>query len=200
VLLGAVRAGLFGLILGGCGCVALRDAQSRDAALERQNRERTVPAMQRAAAGLNAVLLEGNFTSGRTPRPCPTAAAGPTLTFDENAPTSDVECIEPADPTGRLYRIITHQSEKRLFVTVTAPYAEYARLALRGRTLYVLTPDVTRRKIDDGEKCACDGMPHPVEKRITGFPVAALDQYEVVDVKVPVTFDYVEWQCRAYAL
>jgi hypothetical protein len=193
------------LLAAGCGCVSLQDATTRNQALEEDNRSRSEPAMQRAATALGAVMLPAVVGSGATPRPCAESkpdAEGhypPILAYDQTAPSADVRCVEPVDATGRILRFIEHRTQARLLVPVDAPHSEYARLAWRGRTLYVLLPEVTREKVDQEEQCECDSWPRVEVSMLTGFWIPERDYYEVREVKVPITVEYVDWHCPASA-
>jgi hypothetical protein len=162
--------------------------------------------MQRAAAALGAVMLPDVVGSRPTPRPCaeskPNAQGHypPDLPHGQTAPSADVRCVEPVDTSGRIVRFVEHRSQARLLVIVDAPHGQFARLARRGRTLYVLLPEVTLEKAGEGEQCECDGMPRVVEPRLTGFSLPDRDDDEVREVKVPITVGYVDWQCRTWAL
>jgi hypothetical protein len=59
---------------------------------------------------------------------------------------------------------------------------------------------VTREQVGEGEQCECDGMPRVVEPQLTGFWLPVRDDYEVRELKVPMTVGYVDWQCRVWAL
>jgi hypothetical protein len=192
---------VFALTLAGCGCVTLADARARDRALEAENRARAAPDFERAATALGAVIRAESPVVLRTPRPCfrPNSPAGGHLPFSETAPSSDVECIETIAPGQPIYRLVRRGAERSLFVVVAAPYAQYARIALRGRTVYILTPKVTREKVGTKEQCECDGMPRPNLHELTGFVIPESDFYEARAADVPMTVEYVEWNCRAYA-
>jgi hypothetical protein len=169
-----------GLTLTGCGCVTLRDAQARDRALEADNRARASPAFERAATALGAVIRPEAPIVLRTPRPCvrPSGPTGDHLPFADTAPSPDVECIETIAPGQPIYRLVRRGTERSLFVVVTASFAPYARIALRGRTVYILTPKVTREKVDSKEQCECDTMPRPNQFELTGFLIPESDFYE----------------------
>ena len=97
------------------------------------------------------------------------------------------------DTTGRMVRFVEDRRHGRSLVIVDAPHSQYARLASRGRTRYVLLPEATRESVGEGEQCECDGMPRVVEPRLTGFWLPERGDYEVREVKVPITVGYVDW-------
>jgi hypothetical protein len=190
------------MISAGCGCVSLQEARARDSSLEAENRTRATPALKQTATALGAVLRPEVPVTIRTPRPCPGPNAlgvGPTLPFADIAPSADVECFEAVAPGQPIYRL-RRATERWLFVVVKARHAEYSRLALRGRTLCILTPRVTRERVGTEEQCECDGMPRPDLHELTGFLIPEQDFYEVQATDVPMIIEYVEWSCRAHAV
>jgi hypothetical protein len=78
----------------------------------------------------------------------------------------------------------------------------YARLARRGDDLFVLVPKVTRRQVDKADQCQCDGMPRvqpPGAPRVV-FVVEGTPKTPAQEIEVPVTEDYVNFQCRVYLM
>jgi len=193
----------FGLLVGGCGCVSVADARARDNALDAQNRARAAPAIEQAATALRAVLRPETPVALRTPRPCAArpgvGSPGIALPYADSAPSADVECIETIAAGVPIYRLVKNGTERRLFVAVLAQHADHARLAIRGRTVYILTPKVTREVVDSAERCECDSAPRPASYELNGFVIPDQDFYEVKATDVPMTFDYVDWSCRAHA-
>lgn len=73
----------------------------------------------------------------------------------------------------------------------------YARVARRGDTLFVLTPRIQRRAVDTGTACECDAGPIIVVRTYRAFLLDDLPVKKVERVVVPVTEDYIDWECKA---
>lgn len=80
----------------------------------------------------------------------------------------------------------------------------YARLARRGDDLILLVPKVTRgRQLDHVKQCACGAMStlDPLSKPRVVFAVDGLPEaVNVRTLEVPVTVDYVRFECATYLL
>jgi hypothetical protein len=100
---------------------------------------------------------------------------------------------------GDVYRLLDHEGKQRIAITI-GEAGSWARLAKRGKTLFLLTPTPKFHRVDRGVQCECRGG--PVVVSMSGFIklglAFVLDDLpaEIQPIIVPVVDDFVEWQCK----
>jgi hypothetical protein len=155
-----------------------------------QNRQRAEPAMQAAARKVGAELLpvlpeEVYDCDLRWPMP----------------PGSNCIAYNPTyNPLAKL--LDAHGTVHAAVAVRGFPDWYYARLARRGDDLFLLVPTLTRREVDRQTQCECDGMPRdiaPVKPRVV-FVVEGTPKTPAQEIEVPVTADYVAFDCKLYLM
>lgn len=186
-----------GTLTSGC-CISRLRAAEISAELRQQNIERAEPDMRRAALQHGAELL-----------PDPPQAFGLTPWCSElgdAAPRRD--CVLRPDGlvnvtagSGDTYRVLDHAGNQRVAIAL-GMQSSTTRLARRATTFFLLTPEVTRRRVYRRTACECDGG--PVIVSMSGFMdlglafvVDDLPGVAIRRIKVPVVEEYIEWQCKA---
>ena len=146
------------------------------------------PLSSSSGATLLPVLAEGF-----NPWPCDSLVA-PELPPERG-------CIHWESKDGRAFRMLDARGHVRLVVRVRSSAWYYARLAMRGRTLYVLVPKVSRRVVGEATRCRCEresgyvlGSPDEF-----GFMLEDLPLERVEELEVPIVEDVLKWRCKEYA-
>jgi len=102
---------------------------------------------------------------------------------------------------GDVYQILDH-GKRRIALSVGLGNG-WARLAKRGKSLFLLTPAVTLDRVDRRVQCECEGGPVVVGEsgHVNVGSAFVLDDVpaEIEQIIVPVVDDYVEWQCKIRA-
>ena len=155
-----------------------------------QNRLRAEPAMQAAARQVGAVLLP----------------VFPEEVFDCDMPDWRLppgsDCVKWNPNFSPVTELLDARGGLHPVLPVDTPDWYYARLARRGDDLFLLVPKVIRRQVDRREECECGAMPQPIppmRPRVV-FVVDGTPKTPPQRIEVPVTEDYVNFQCRAYLL
>jgi len=181
---------LAGLLVGitGC-CTSMGRANKIEREMRLQNRQRAEPAMQAAARQVGAELLpvlpEEVYDCDLHRWHMPAACVAYNPTYNRFAKLLDAHgTVHQALAVGRF------------------PNWYYARLARRGDDLFLLVPKLTRHQVDRQTQCECDGMPRdmaPVQPLVV-FVVEGTPRPAVQEIEVPVTADYVAFDCKAYLM
>lgn len=180
-------------------CTSMRRAAEIDDELRQQNLARAEPAMRRAAQRQGATLLPDQArTLGFKPL-CDTTQNSAVRTerscvLDSGGPISAVGGV------GDVYRLVDRDGKHQIAIPIGED-ATGARLAKRGNTLLVLSPQITFHQLDDRTQCECNGGPRVVSMSGyvnlgSAFVIDDLPEAEIQLVTVPVAYDYVAWQCK----
>jgi hypothetical protein len=191
-LVSAVFLGAAGLTAGCAHCLSTRDREAVDADLVDRNRVRAEPAMRAEAEQHGATLLP--------------AVARDMLAPLCGTPEAHLEwsCLEPSTREG-VYRLqhVPQFGVKTTTLVVVATrqpsLAPYVRLARASHSLLLLIPDITPHKMRSAEACGCDAGETSDPLRFS-FVLDDLDVTDVEQVHVPMVEDFVDWQCRVFAL
>lgn len=178
----------------------MQRAEEIDAEIFNQNIARAEPIMRKVAVQHGAELL---------PDLPQQLGLVPLCADGDGAPHPDSLCIlllrpdVPVSETaelGNVYLLADHEGNRRLAVTLRT-VSNTARLARRGKTLFLLIPRVTRHKTDERVQCECDGG--PVIDSMSGyvnlgfaFFVDDIPNVEIQRIIVPIVEDYIEWECK----
>ena len=170
-----------GVTAAGC-CTSMQRADTIARAMRLQNRVHAEPAMQSAASQVGAELLP----------------IFPEEVYDCGSSfpwTSD--CIQ-WNWTGGDARLVDPRGRMHYALPIHVPDGYYARLAFNGNDMILLVPKVTRREVDRRTQCECDGQPRskpPGPLRVV-FIVEGGAPSIIPQVEVPVTEDYVAFDCK----
>ena len=185
---GAVLAGLLVGVAGCCTAMGRANRIERDMRL--QNRQRAESAMQAAARAVGAELLP----------------VLPEEVYDCDLPgwpTPSGNCIAYNPTYNPLAKLLDARGTVHQAVAVRGfPNWYYARLARRGDDLFLLVPKLTRHQVDRRTQCECDGMPRvlpPAPPRVV-FIVEGTPKAPAQEIEVPVTADYVAFDCKVYLM
>jgi hypothetical protein len=204
--LSALSTIVLALFSAGC-CLSVEEANARRKNLLERNRAAAEPAMRAAAAARGAVLLPQLATEMLEGWPCASGS-------DEAEPRPAVpvpdHCSMNKDIRGgcddwaadKRTFLIRHKGAKpKLAIVYNAGWADYARLARRGKKLFILAPRPTARDIGRATQCFCEGGPELYCPR--GW-IFILDEpfspVEIEDVDVPMIEDRLEWKCKETAV
>ena len=182
---------LAGLLVGIAGCCTSMGRANRiEREMRLQNRQRAEPAMQAAARQVGAELLP----------------VFPEEVYDCDLPgwpTPGGNCIAYNPTYNPLAKLVdAHGTVHQALAVRVFPDWYYARLARRGDDLFLLVPKLTRRQVDRQTQCECDGMPRdipPVQPRVV-FVVEGTPKMPAQEIEVPVTADYVAFDCKVYLM
>ena len=180
--------------LAGCGCLSPQDVGIRIERLQRENDAQAAVSMRTAAARMNARLLP------LRPQTLLLPECGATEPLDYPLEWA-AGCIHWRSSDGKALRFEDREGKMKLALIVAEDGIWYARLARRDRTYFVLNARVTRRAVDTGTRCTCDGGPNVV----MGTPVHAfvlddVPEFSLHEPYIPVTEDYIDWQCVVIAV
>ena len=186
-----VTSAIAAIALGGCGCVSWNDANAADKELSRQSDVHRVQAIERAAAELGAVLLEGEMVS--LPPEC--------LGYAQGSVYRRVDCVRSEQVDERVWRLWTSRGETKLALVLDRFNLHRGeRLARKEATLFVLTPTVVMRKVDEGTRCECDAMPRAYPDETVAIVVDDAPIRKVVEFGVSFRHDFIDWECRVRLL
>ena len=192
-----VAVAAFCLLTSGC-CTSLRRATEINAELREQNIARAGPAMHRAAQRQGATLLPVQLRSLGF-RPLCSATQDTALGAGSYCVLSPGR-ISVRGGLGDVYQLLDHEGKRRIAITIGEAHS-WARLAKRGETLLLLTPNVTFHQLDYRVQCECEGG--PVIQSMSGYvnlgSAFLLDEgpkAEIQVITVPVVDDYVAWDCK----
>ena len=163
----------------------MRRADTIARAMRLQNRVHAEPAMQSAADQIGAELLP----------------IFPEEVYDCDLPGSSFrwtsDCIQWNWTAGGV-RLVDARGQMHSALPIHVPDGYYARLARRDNDLILLVPKVTRREVDRRTQCECDGLPRSKPRgplRVV-FIVEGGAPSTIPQVEVPVTDDYVAFDCK----
>lgn len=186
----------------GCGCLSGTEALAKQNALEAANVRNAEPALRAAAEALGATLLPMRPREMPTPLTCPGADSAPVPRVGSDsrefcaARARELRgCAEPA-PDGRSFRYRHEEVGTLLAIPVRGEGATYAGLARRGRRLFLLMPRVSPRKVASATRCHCGGMPTVTCPSEVVFMLEEIPGVEIEEVTVPMTQDYIDWDCE----
>lgn len=182
----------------GC-CTSLGRARAIDEEMRQENLARAEPAILRAAQRRGATLLpdrplELGFT--------PFCGAAPDI-----GPRRDGYCVlqsgTPISMSGEfadVYQLLDRQGKQHLAITLGESH-NGARLARRGKTLFVLTLSATFHNVGERSRCECEGGPRIISMSDSvnigsAFLLDDLAPAEIQQIVVPVVDDYIEWKCK----
>jgi|GEM_PF-4508175 len=153
-----------------------------------RNRANAEPAMRAAANRMGAVLLPAEAEVFETTPLCG-LSGDPCL--------EEVE-VDEADES--ISHVRDAQGKARLAIWVPVELRRYVRLAQGQRGLLLLTPQLSRRVVDERTCCECDRMPRSVSRTQAAFLVDDVPGLRIARLTVPMTADWYHWECRASAV
>lgn len=178
------------VVLGGCGCVSMREADALAEELSFRNTASRVQAVERAAAELGAVLLQGDMVS------LPPACMG----TEQWSVYRRLDCVSFEQVEGRVWRLWTSRGETKLALVLDRFHLHRGeRLARNETKLFILTPKSVPRKVDEGLQCECDAMPRAIPDETIAIIVDDAPIQSVAEATVHYTHDFIEWECKGYA-
>jgi len=172
----------------------LRRAAEIDDELRQENIARAEPAVLSAVERQGATLLPDQPRRLGIKRMCDTALRpGGSCILYSGARVAVIGGL------GDVYQLLDHDGKRRIALPVGLA-TRWARLARRGKTLFLLTPAVTFDQVDRRVQCECEGGPVVVGEsgHVNLGSAFVLDDVpaEIEQIIVPVVDDYVEWQCK----
>lgn len=180
----------------GC-CTSMRRAAALDDELRQENIARAEPAVLSAVERRGATLLPdepqllGLIPMCDATRDTASLSRGHCVLYSGRM-------ISAIGELGDVYQILDH-GKRRIALTVGLG-SRWARLAKRGKSLFLLTPALTFDQVDRRVQCECNGGPVVVGEsgHVNLGSAFVLDDVsaEIQQIIVPVVDDYVEWQCK----
>jgi hypothetical protein len=171
----------------GCACVERTRAQGISRQLHLQSIERSTRAMSDAARRQGAALLPERVETWSVPWMCPTETP-------ESGP------CEPwwAGAAAPMERVVDSEGKPHVVVPVANDGTdEYIRLARRGKTLLLLVPRLSHRVVGERSACECDAGLVSIPPTYRAFVLDDVGFSKLERVSVPVTEDYIHWECKA---
>ena len=165
----------------GCGCVTTDAARAIDEQLVLRNRANAEQAMKAAARRSGAVLL---------PIEAEEFEMSPLCGLNGDP------CLEEVEANASFSRVRNAQGQARLAIWVPVELRRYARLAKGSNRLFLLTPKLSHRVIDEKTRCECDGMFNAVGRIEAAFLVDDMPGVEIITLNVPMTVDRYKWKCK----
>ncbi len=169
----------------------MNEARKLEKELSRRNVANEKRAVERAAAELGAVLLDGEMVS--LPPPC--------MGYEQWSSYPRFDCVRFEQVEAGVWRLWTSKGETKLALVIDRFHlGRGERLARNETTLFVLTPSPVPKKVDEGTQCECDGMPRAYPDETIAIVVDDAPIRRVVPVDVHFPHEYIEWDCKTTAL
>jgi hypothetical protein len=176
----------------------MQRAAEIDEQLRQQNIARAEPAMLRAAQRQGATLLPEQPRDFGLTRLCD---ATPDVSLRAGYCVLDSGLLSSATgEVGNAFEVVDPQGKRRFALSLGRAISS-ARLASRGKTLFLLIPEVALHPIAHRTQCECRAG--PVIISMTGyvnlgsaFLLDELPWADIRQIKVPVVDDDIEWKCK----